>query len=338
MNAARSLLRRWLLCALVAAAMAPVPASAQQEGAPPAAARPFRIAVDGRIGRLPFEWGQTQGLFAQQGVEIEVVRADGIQNRRIGLVKGTYDAIISTVDAFAFSAGQQLPAKAALKIGEAQEIVGLVAEESIQSVTDLKGRTVAFPRGSSAHFLLSLALGEAGLTFKDITSVHLTGEDAEIAFVTGAADAAVIPEPWLGNAHREGNGNVLVTDQAFPGHVAEVLLVADRTLAARPDDVVRVRRGFFEAVRQIQADPQAVSQRCAELMGVPVKRVSSAFENYRFAGSEENRAYFDDQVAEPSPYARAFSAAVRAWKADGLLVADVDPGSTIVPTMLGEKP
>jgi len=59
----------------------------------------------------------------------------------------------------------------------------LVPENSpIKTVADLKGRKVAFQKGSSSHNLLLRALQQAGLTFKEIQPVYLSPADARAAF------------------------------------------------------------------------------------------------------------------------------------------------------------
>jgi len=66
----------------------------------------------------------------------------------------------------------------------------LVPENSaITSPGELKGKKVAFAKGSNAHFLLISALARAGLSFADIQPVSLPPADARAAFERGAVDA-----------------------------------------------------------------------------------------------------------------------------------------------------
>ncbi len=43
-------------------------------------------------------------------------------------------------------------------------------ESPLQSLAGLKGKKVAFAKGSSSHYLMARALESAGLTFADITA------------------------------------------------------------------------------------------------------------------------------------------------------------------------
>jgi sulfonate transport system substrate-binding protein len=86
----------------------------------------------------------------------------------------------------------------------------LVAKDSpIQKVADLKGKKVAFNKGSNVHYLLVRALEEAGLKYSDIQPVYLPPSDARAAFEQGSVDAWVIWEPFLGVAKKDLGARVL---------------------------------------------------------------------------------------------------------------------------------
>jgi sulfonate transport system substrate-binding protein len=67
---------------------------------------------------------------------------------------------------------------------------------TLQTLHDLKGKKVAFGRGSSAHNLTIAALEKAGLTYADIQPIYLGPADAGAAFERGAIDAWTIWDPY----------------------------------------------------------------------------------------------------------------------------------------------
>jgi aliphatic sulfonates family ABC transporter substrate-binding protein len=78
----------------------------------------------------------------------------------------------------------------------APQSVLLPAGSKIQTLADLKGKKLAFGRGSSAHNFALLVLEKAGLRYDDIEPVHLGPADAGAAFERGAIDAWSIWEPY----------------------------------------------------------------------------------------------------------------------------------------------
>jgi ABC-type nitrate/sulfonate/bicarbonate transport system substrate-binding protein len=66
----------------------------------------------------------------------------------------------------------------------------LVSQDSpIHDIASLKGKKVAFNKGSDVHWLVLNVLQKAGLTYGDIQPVYLTPPDARAAFQRGAIDA-----------------------------------------------------------------------------------------------------------------------------------------------------
>ncbi|MBR8837366.1 MAG: aliphatic sulfonate ABC transporter substrate-binding protein [Stigonema ocellatum SAG 48.90 = DSM 106950] len=73
----------------------------------------------------------------------------------------------------------------------------LVPEDSpIQTLADLKGKKIAFDKGSSSHYVLVRALAKVGLKFSDIEPVYLTQPEALPVFRRGEVDAWVIWVPY----------------------------------------------------------------------------------------------------------------------------------------------
>lgn len=91
----------------------------------------------------------------------------------------------------------------------------------MQTVADLKGKTVALNRGSNVHYLLVKALEDAGLSYSDVTTVFLPPADGRAAFERGSVDAWAIWDPFQAAAEvaieaRElRNGEGIVPNHQF---------------------------------------------------------------------------------------------------------------------------
>ncbi|WP_294923696.1 aliphatic sulfonate ABC transporter substrate-binding protein [uncultured Paracoccus sp.] len=92
----------------------------------------------------------------------------------------------------------------------------LVPKDSpLQSVEELKGQTIAFKRGSSAHYATIKLLREAGLTLDDIRAQDLSPPDAIAAFDAGVIGAWTIWDPYFAMAEDRPNTRVLSTTEAL---------------------------------------------------------------------------------------------------------------------------
>ncbi|MFZ6772588.1 sulfonate ABC transporter substrate-binding protein [Undibacterium sp. SXout7W] len=98
---------------------------------------------------------------------------------------------------FAQSAGVDLRYVGAEPSAPASEAIVVRKQSTLNKVTDLKGKKIAFQKGSSSHFLILDVLQKFGLSMSDIQPVYLTPADARAAFVSGSIDAWVIWDPYL---------------------------------------------------------------------------------------------------------------------------------------------
>jgi len=112
---------------------------------------------------------------------------------------------------FAQSARADLVYVAAAPAPGSQSAILVHKDGPIRTIADLKGKTVAFVRGSSAHNVAVAALATAGLSLNDITPVSLGPADAGVAFASGKIDAWSIWEPYFAIAEKDPQARVLTT-------------------------------------------------------------------------------------------------------------------------------
>jgi sulfonate transport system substrate-binding protein len=86
---------------------------------------------------------------------------------------------------------------------------------AFQNFGELRGKTIAFAKGSSSHHLVAQPLTRAGMTFNDIKPAYLQPSDARAAFESGTIDAWAI---WDPAAELDGDGRVIATGAGFNGH------------------------------------------------------------------------------------------------------------------------
>lgn len=94
-------------------------------------------------------------------------------------------------------------------------------DSSITSISDLKGKKIAFSKGSSSHYLLVKALESVGLSMDDIEPAYLTPGNARVAFEQDQVDAWVVWDPYTSSTEVNAdakllvNGEGLTTDRDF---------------------------------------------------------------------------------------------------------------------------
>src|SRR5580693_436044 len=116
---------------------------------------------------------------------------------------------------FALAAGAPLVYTAyELPTPEAEGI--LVSKDSpIRTVADLKGKKIAFNKGSDVHWLVVKALADAGLKYSDVQPAYLAPADARAAFQNGAIDAWAIWDPFFIAAQEQLGARVLTNAEGI---------------------------------------------------------------------------------------------------------------------------
>ena len=143
----------------------------------------------------------------------------------------------------------------------------LVAKDSpIQTVLDLRGKTIALNRGSNVHYLLVKALEKAGLTPSDVTMSFLSPIDGRAAFEEGRVDAWAIWDPYLAAAQATGRTRTLVDGS---GLVANHQFYLSMRRAADPNLLQAFREAIVRIDRRTAFDPMRTAEILGQQVGLP---------------------------------------------------------------------
>ncbi len=183
------------------------------------------------------------------------------------------------------------------------EAIIVPAKSPIQTVAQLKNRTVGLNRASNVHWLLLAALAKAGLTMADIRPVFLVPGSARPAFDSGRLDAWAIWDPYLSAAEAGTPTRVLVQADGLVGN--RQFFLAERGFANRAPDLVRlVLAQIARSDAWAQAHHAEVSQYLADDTGLPVPVVRRAVDRLTFGVAPMT----PEVVAEQQKIADAFLA------------------------------
>jgi len=137
----------------------------------------------------------------------------------------------------------------------------------INSIADLKGKKVAYKRGSSAHAFAFKALAKEGLTPDDVENIDLPPPDAAAAFKNGSIDAWSIWDPFFAVAEADPETRLLVTSEGIVDSWGFFLGNGD-FVAAHPDIVTDVLDELAIVGAAAQKDLDGTTQALSELTGV----------------------------------------------------------------------
>lgn len=159
----------------------------------------------------------------------------------------------------------------------------LVPQNSpIKTLADLKGKKIAFGRGSSAHNVALKALAIAGLSLKDVEPVYLSPADATAAFNGGNVDAWVVWDPYFAIAQERYHARALI-DTSDKRLVSSAYYMANRDFASHyPQVLAAVVDEFAQITEKAGHHRAELAAVAAEATGIDQAVWASVFQRGDF--------------------------------------------------------
>jgi NitT/TauT family transport system substrate-binding protein len=205
-------------------------ASAKPAGSAPAAS----ASAAAKPGLRKVRYGSTgagfnpfialdQGYFAEQGMDLELIRFDSAVNMVAPLGAGQLDVASGAIGAGLWNAvARGVDVKVVADGGHTetgypqQELIvrkQLMDSGKVKSVADLRGMKVGMSvRGSSVEYAIFKMLQKGGLTMNDIDAIEMPPTEFAIAMTNGKVDAAAAIQPSITQLLTEGIGAHLMYD------------------------------------------------------------------------------------------------------------------------------
>ena len=230
------------------------------------------IGYSNWAGWWPWAIAESEGLFAANGINVELRWFDDYTASMEALANGRLDGNCQTLnDTISFANTAINGAVVVLVNDNSAGNDKIIVAPGINTVKDLKGKTVALEEGVVNDFLLSLALEKYGLSRNDVIIRGMNTGDAAAAFSLGEVDAVgAFPPFWSIALEREGSKE-LISSQEFPGAIPDLLVVTQKLIDEQPEQVQGLVNTWFDILNFIENNPQRADQIMAQRANVSVQ-------------------------------------------------------------------
>ncbi len=246
-------------------------------------------------GWWPWAIAEKEGLFEANGVNVEMKWFDGYIESMEAFAAGQLDGNCQTLnDTISFAADAINGEVAVLVNDNSAGNDKIIVAEDINSVEDLVGKKVAVEEGVVDDFLLTLALEDAGLSRDDVEIVPLETGAAAAAFAAGQVDAVgAFPPFWSTALEREGSKE-LITSNDFPGAIPDLLVMSQKIINERPDDVQAIVNTWFDILAFMEENPERADEIIAERAAITTEELQELKSGTRMFTLEDNLEAFSD--------------------------------------------
>lgn len=228
----------------------------------------FQVIPNAEIVAKDLKW-QEKSL----GVPVRWVQMDSGRDLNTAMASGSVDIGLAGSAGVAAGIAQGIPYEAVFIhdiIGQNEALV-VVKDGPVESVKDLKGKTVAAPFGATTHYHLLAALELAGVDPKDLRILDLQPPELLAAWIRGDIDAGFVWEPTLAKMLEHG-GRVLMYsgELAQQGYLTGDICVVRKAFAEKyPEIVAAYLKNLDQGVGLYKAHPKMAAASVARQFGIP---------------------------------------------------------------------
>lgn len=239
--------------------------------------RPLRVGWVFAMANAPALVADRKGFYAEEGLTVDAKPFGDGPVIQQALAAGELDAAYIGAPPVYQWAARGLDSRILAKVNYGQAAV-IAAAPGIRTLADLRGRRLAgVARGSGMDVLLRgfVLKDAAGLDpDRDLSVTAMPVGNMNAALDAGTADAAFAWEPFISQQVLRGGAHVVFdVNQALPGYPWYVVMAPVKTLAERPDDVVRLLRAHAKAIAWLSEHPAEADALIADAFKLePVKR------------------------------------------------------------------
>jgi NitT/TauT family transport system substrate-binding protein len=270
--------------ALTASALA-FPAAAQTTA--------VTIGLSGWTGFAPLTLAKEAGIFKKNGLDVTLKKIPQA-SRHLAIQSGDVQCAATTVETWIVWNANGVPTKQIFQMDKSYGADGMVVRGNINSIKDMKGKTVAASApGTAPYFTLAWFLKKNGLSVKDVTVVNMEPGPAAQAFIAGQNDAAMTYEPYLSSVRAAPQaGKIIATTLDYP-MIMDTFGCTPKFLADNPKAAKALADSYFEALEMINKE----QAKAFEIMGADVKQTGEQFGNsakyLRWQDRAANKKFFE---------------------------------------------
>jgi len=243
-------------------------------------------------GYGPLYVAQEKGLF--ENLDVKLIRIEDIGQMRSAMQSGQVDIYASTYDIFQSTQGADVPGIGFMLIDESHGADGILVNESISTIADLKGKRLAAEPGLPPYFLLQYVLYKEGMTLNDVDHKDIATQDAGAAFTSGSVDAVGLYEPILSLTKQANKGSkILISSESEPGLLADLLFSSEELLKTNPDVLKRIAKGWFAALDFIDQNPDEAYEIMGKNFGVAAAEMKDFKSSISWYDKADNIKMFD---------------------------------------------
>ncbi|BBE51231.1 Putative thiamine biosynthesis protein [Ferriphaselus amnicola] len=240
------------------------------------AVTPVKLALTTWIGYSPFYVAEGMDMYKKHGLKVTLQTFADPAMLPSAVAGKAVDGALMTYDQVIGAAAQGQVFKVVMPIDYSNGGDAVLADMSIKTIADLKGKKVAYAPLSPSDFLISYALKINGMSDKNISPVNMTPEAIPSALASKAVPAGVTYEPNVSQILSMDGGkrfHVIYSSKEAPGLIADVLVFDEAYIKKNGKEVAALIQAYLDGLAYLKSHPKESSEIIGKAIGVSGKEV-----------------------------------------------------------------
>lgn len=257
------------------------------------ASNTVKIGVQPWLGYGPWWIAEELDLFQKHGIEGKIINFTWDADMVAGLASGKLDVIAAATNALIATHNKDVDLKGFLVLDASYEADAILSPKLISSISDIKGKKVAYEAGATSDLLINYALKVNNMNLTDIEPINMAAADAGLALIAGRVDIAVTYEPYISAALKQDDSyHVLYTSAEKPGLISDVAVSTGEYIKNNPDTIKALTAVWNDAVTYLKEHPEEGGKIIAEAVHSPMDEFKVAMEGVQVYDLAENQKLF----------------------------------------------
>ena len=241
-------------------------------------------------------------FYTEYGIQVRIKIMDVFDDCRNAFKSGDVDLVYCTTDAFSSEMGSssgmaQMGGLQFLMVDWSRGGDLIVVRKGINTVADLKSKTVAVAMPTASSTFLIKTLETNGMQMSDVKMVKVSdGIEAAKLFKAGTVDAAVVWTPDdLDCVAAQAGSKVLVSTKVAAYVIADGVVAKKTYIDENSDKLAKFSKGWLTANGELNSNPSErakAAQDFAKCFNVDLGFAKNGLENVRLTTYGDNLNFF----------------------------------------------
>ncbi|QJD82993.1 ABC transporter substrate-binding protein [Cohnella herbarum] len=271
-------------------------ASSDPSASPEQSDEPVSLAMGMQpwVGNGPWWIADKAGIFKKHGLDVTIKMFNQDADMNAAYAADVIQVSnVATHTAIKLATKEGVPMTGVIFLDESHKADAVLGLTGIDSITQLKGKKIAFEEGTTSDLLIRKALKENNISLDDVKFVQMPASDAGMALLAKKVDAAVTYEPYISTIMNKGDASILYSGENAPGLISDIAIVRTDFLEEHAGLKEKLMKAWDESLAYWKANQAEGNEIVAKESGISAEELPVILDGLKYFSTEDQNKLLD---------------------------------------------